>query len=137
MDVSFLGAVSHSPLFFVLVVMVGAPAFPIALVSVIMMLRKAPIARLLGLVAVAAAALAFLVSVAGWLYGQHLADRAATIAALTAAERAALIEAGYAEAAYNIWFGLAITVPSFLFGVAAILGARSDAPAPGTESLVE
>lgn len=136
MDVSFLGAVKHSPLFFVLVVMLGTPALPISLVSVVMMLRKVPIARLLGVVAVAGASLALSVSVAGWRYGQHLADGAAAFPGLTEAERTLLLEAGYAEAAYNLWFGLAVTLPSIVFGVAAILGARSGATAPDTEHLV-
>jgi hypothetical protein len=127
MDVSLLGAVKHSPLFFVLVVMLGAPAFPVSLVGVIMMLRRAPVARLLGFVALAGAVLALLVGVMGWLYGRHLADSAAASPGLNVVEKTLLQEAGYTEAAYHLWFGLAVTLPSVLFGVVAILGARSGA----------
>jgi len=132
MDVSLLGAIKHNPLFFLLVLMLGVPALPIALVSVIMMLRRVAIARLLGFVAVGAAFLAFLVAVAGWLYGRHQVDVVLTLPALTEAERAALLAAGYAEARYLIWWGLAVAVPSMVFGAVAIFGTRAGEPDEAT-----
>ncbi len=125
MDVSLLGAVKHSPLFFLLALMLSAPAFPVALVSLVMMMRKAPIARLIGLVAVGGALVALLVSVAGWLYGRQLIELAAASPGLNEAEKALLLQMGYREALYNIWFGLVVTLPSIVLGGIAILGSKS------------
>jgi hypothetical protein len=124
MDVSFLSAVKHSPLFFLLTLMIGAPALPVSLVSVVMMMRKAPIARLIGVVALAGAFVALLVSVAGWFYGCQLAESAATFPGLSAAEQTLLVQQGRAEAGYTIWFGVFIAVPPILFGTLGILGSR-------------
>ena len=122
MDVSFLIAVKHSPWFFILVLMLGAPAFPISLVSLAMMMRKAPIARLLGLVALAGAFTALLAGVAGWLYRRQLSETATTFPGLNEAEKTLLLQQGYAEAIYNVWFGLAVALPSIILGAIAIIG---------------
>jgi len=123
-SVDFLSALKHNPTPFLLVIAIAVPTFVLALVGLIMMREKSRAARPIGFAALASALFTIAVGVAGWLWGRHMADVAATYPGLSAAEKTQLVAAGHAEALYNLWFSVGMTAPIIVMAAILLLATK-------------
>lgn len=132
LEPTFVDAFRANPIFFVLIGMLAAAAFVVALVALVSLARPRR-ALVAGIVAGALAVAAMGAGAFAWHSARSTVDEALAIAGLTDRDRERIRAAGYAEAAYPLYFGLAAaTLPLLAASVAVLVSLTRGNPAKAT-----
>ena len=110
-----------NPFFFLLSTAIAALAGVLALVALLLLIRKPKLAIGLGALAVVASLAAFGAGALGWTLAVSRVDGATSAPGLSAADRARLTSYGYAEARLCLEHGALVSALPFLAGAVGVL----------------